>query len=87
MLQHTATTKTFRSIFLLLRFFRLAKHHTYQFTLKIIFTIVTQMTEFQLEMFFFAIFALMFVLTYFVSYVLLNIHMHQLLGSTKLQVL
>ena len=48
---------------------------------------VTEMTEFQAEMFFFAIFAHLFVLTYYVSYVLLNIHMHQLLGSTKLQVL
>ena len=87
MLPHTARTKTFRSIFLLLWFFRLAKHHTYQFTIKIIFTIVTQMTEFQLEMFFFIISAHLFALTYYVSYVLLNIHMHQLLGSTKLQVL
>ena len=61
--------------------------HTYQFQLKIIFTIVTQMTGFQLEMLFFIIFAHMSALTYFVSYVLLNIHMHPLSASTELQVL
>ena len=45
------------------------------------------MTGFQLEMLFFIIFAHMSALTYFVSYVLPNIHMHPLLASTKLQVL
>ena len=48
---------------------------------------VTEMTEFQAEMFFFYNFAHLFALTYYVSYILPNIHMHQLLGSTKLQVL